>query len=86
MVTPGNRTATCVLQVLYRVIHNSLKYFTKWAYLNGGKDFNMRPTYRNSPSLFVHAARARGICPDAGSEAGPQKTRRCFVGHQDRLT
>ena len=77
------------LNTEYRSIRNSLTHFTKSIHLNDGNDFNMRPTYtkRNSPSLFVPAAvTSVSICPSAGSDAWPQKTRRCFAGHQDLLT
>jgi len=35
-------------------MHNSLTHFTKSVYLNGGKDFYMRPTLRdrNSPKYI----------------------------------
>ena len=35
---------------LYRVKHNSLTLFTKSVYVNGGKDFDMRLTFRNRNS------------------------------------
>lgn len=36
----------CGKVYMYRVIHNSLTHFPKLVHLNGGKDFNMRLTYR----------------------------------------
>jgi hypothetical protein len=42
----------------YRAFHNSLTHFTKSVHLNGRKESNVPPTYRNRnfPGLFVHAA------------------------------
>ena len=49
-------------------MHNSLTHFTKSLYLNGGKDFDTRPTFRdrNSPQVYLHAQRALSFFGDRG--------------------
>jgi hypothetical protein len=44
------RLNTFYYRDLYRVMHDSLRHFTKSIYFKGGKYFDMRPTFRNRNS------------------------------------
>ena len=49
----SDKLHVAVSNLLYRVIHNSVKHFTKSVHLNGEYDFNLRPTYKKE-TLHVY--------------------------------